>query len=626
MSGIPRYRCFKEFFQALKSRSSSIALLAPDRNPLSCRELCRQIEYAVSFLNRHGSGRGNRIGAVLPDGPEMATLFLCCIAGGAFVPLKPDEGERAYDLRISALRLDALIVQADSDSPASAIARRKGIPIIALTPLLEAGAGLFSLEWLSGDSRGACRPGFAHPDDTALVLETSGSTSHPKVVPLSQDTIFVSAHYTGTSLSLTGEDRCLNVMPMCHIAGLVSPLLASLSAGGSVICPAGFSPERFFACLKRYEPTWYSAVPTIHQSIIERAAELSIDLTHTSLRFVRSTSFPLPESVFEKLEDTFGLPVIQTFGLTEALPVTSTPLSPYKRNPLSVGFPVSEVDIVDESGASMGDGIGEIVVKGPQVFKGYENSPEATGSAFIDGWFRTGDLGYLDKEGLLYITGRLKETINRGGQKVSPLEVEAVLMSHPSVREAVAFGIAHPRLGEAVASVVVPKASREITEGELRLYCAERLAPFKVPQHFVLADSIPTGPAGKFNRTDLAEKFVNLLKPDSVPPTTELEIALAKLWQDVLGIEAIGIHDNFFAIGGDSLLGMRLLSLISKHMGVSLPVEAIFRNTLEELAGVIAKNQNRRNNPNELTALLAEIEKLSEEEAGRMLSGKDEDR
>ena len=625
MSGIPRYHCFEELFQSLKNRSSSIALFAPDRNPLSCGRLCRQIEYTVSFLNGHGLGRDDRIGTILPDGPEMATLFLSCIAGGAFVPLRPNDGEQAYDLGISGLRIDALVVQKGSDSPACSIAQKKGIPLIALTPLLEAEAGLFSLEWISGDSRGACRSGFACPDDIALVLETSGSTSRPKVVPLSQDTIFVSAHYTGTSLRLTDKDRCLNIMPMYHIAGLVSPFLASLSSGGSVICTNGFSPETFFDCLKIFEPTWYSAVPTIHQSVLESAEECSFNLKQTSLRFVRSTSFPLFESVFEKLERTFNLPVIQTFGLTEALPVASTPLHPYKRKPLSVGIPVSEVAIVDESGASLGNGTGEILIRGPQVFKGYENNPEATLAAFVDGWFRTGDLGYLDEEGFLYITGRLKEPINRGGQKVSPQEVEAVLMSHPSVREAAVFGIAHPRLGEAVASVVVPKASRKISEAELRQYSAERLAPFKVPQHIIFADSIPKGSAGKFNRTDLAQKFVSMLKPDPVPPTTELEIALAKLWQNVLGIDMIGKRDNFFAVGGDSLLGMQVLSLISKHMGVSLPVKTIFQNTLEELAEVIAQDQNRRNNHNELSALLAEIENLTEEEAGRMLSGKHED-
>jgi len=626
INSISRYHCFMELFHSMKNMSSSPAILAPDREPLLYRTLCRQIEYTTSFLNDHRLGRNDRIGIVVPSGPEMAVLFLSIIAGGTFVPLRPDYIDQEYDFCIAHFKINALIVQNSSYSPIASISKKRGIPLIELTPLHNAEAGLFSLKWIFGDKFRRCEPGFACPDDIALVLETSGSTSRPKIVPLSQDNIFASAHYIKTSLQLTVEDRCLNIMPMYHITGLVSPVLSTLYAGGSVICTSGVSIDKFFDWIKTLKPTWYSAVPTVHQAIIEKAEELSLDLTQTSLRFVRSTSSSLLGSIFEKLAIVFNCPVNQTYGLTEALPIASTPLHQYTRKPMAVGIPVSEVAIVDENNTIVQPGkIGEIIVRGPQVFKGYEDNPEATKMAFFNEWFRAGDLGYLDEERYLYITGRIKEIINRGGQKVSPWEVEAVLISHPAVREAAVFGISHLRLGEAVVAAVVLNSSQTITERELRQYSAEKLAPFKVPQQIIIVEYIPKSHMGKFQRNELSQKFSHLLKPVFVSPSTETEIALAKIWQDVLGIDMIGRLDNFFAVGGDSLHGMQVLSLVKEHMDIALPAETIFQHTtLKELANVIQQNQPTGVKNDELSALLTEIEALTEDEAEEILFTEDE--
>ena len=618
---IPRYHCFMELFRSMKNMSSSPAILAPDRKPLLYQTLCRQIEYTTSFLNDHGLGRNDRIGVVVPSGPEMAVLFLSIIAGGTFVPLKPDYIDQEYDFCITHFRINALIVQNDSNSSLASISKKRGIPLIELTPLHDAEAGLFSLELIFGDKFRKCEPGFACPDDIALVLETSGTTSRPKIVALSQDNIFASAHYIKTSLQLRVEDRCLNIMPMYHITGFISPVLSTLSAGGSVICTSGFSTDKFFDWLKTLRPTWYSAVPAIHQAIIEKAEELSFDSIRTSLRFVRSTSSSLPKSLFEKLSAVFNCPVIQTYGLTEALPIASTPFPQYVGKAMTVGVPVSEVAIIDENGTMVGQGeIGEILVRGPQVFKGYEDNPAATEMVFFNEWFKTGDLGYLDNERYLYITGRLKEIINRGGQKVSPSEVEAVLISHPAVREATVFGVSHLRLGEAVVAAVVLNNSQTITERELRQYSTEKLAPFKVPQQIIIVEEIPKGHMGKFQKNKFSQNFSHLLKPAFKSPSTGTEIALAKIWQDVLGVDMVGRLDNFFAVGGDSLHGMQVLSLVKKRMRVALPAETIFQHTtLKEMADLIWQNQLSEGKNDRLSALLTEIELLTEEEAKNIL-------
>ncbi len=591
--GMSRYRCYEEFFHSMKKMPSSPAVLAPGRKTISFEELCGQIEYAVAFLNGHGLGRDDRIGVVLPNGPDMAVLFLSVMAAGIFVPLSPFFREPEYDSYMADLKINALIVSAGSDSAACSVAAQRGIPVIELTPRAE--AGLFRMGWKWCGHVGNGRAGFPGHDDIALVLGTSGTTSRPKVVPLSQGAIFSSAWYTATSLCLTEEDRCLNIMPMYHIAGLVTPVLASLSAGGSVICSPRFSAEEFFDWIAAYSPTWYSAVPAMHQAIVAQAGSRSVEAAETSLRFVRSTTSPLYESLFRRLEDVFKVRVIQSYGLTEALPISSTPLDPYKRKPASVGTPVSEIAIVDEGDGSSrkreGE-IGEIVVRGPQVFRGYENDPRSSGLAFRDGWFRTGDLGYYDEDGFLYLTGRVKEMINRGGQKVSPQEVEAVLMDHEAVSDAAVFGIPHLRLNEAVAAVVVVYGAAEIGERELLDHVSARLAPFKVPQHIIVVDQIPKGATGKLQRTDLAQRFGHLIKADFVSPSTKVEEVLTRVWEDLLETGTVGAKDNFFELGGDSLMVHQVLTAIEEEFGVTIPPSAMMgAPTISQLAEVISAHR-----------------------------------
>jgi acyl-CoA synthetase (AMP-forming)/AMP-acid ligase II len=348
------------------------------------------------------------------------------------------------------------------------------------------------------------------PDDIALVLHTSGTTSRPKLVPLTHANVCASARHIKESLALTPADRCLNIMPLFHIHGLMAAVLASLDAGASLFCSPGFNALKFFGWLGEADPTWYTGVPTMHQAILDRAQRNRDAIAKSRLRFVRSSSASLPPQVMKALEETFGAPVIEAYGMTEAShQMASNPLPPRERKPGFVGVAAGpDVAVMDESGELLPPGAtGEVVIRGPNVTSGYAKNPEANRTAFASGWFRTGDQGVIDADGYLRLTGRLKEIINRGGEKISPREVDEVLMDHPAVQQVVTFAMPHEKLGEEVAAAIVFREGQAASERELRDFCATRLADFKVPRRLVFLDEIPKGATGKLQRIGLAEKL-----------------------------------------------------------------------------------------------------------------------
>ena len=346
------------------------------------------------------------------------------------------------------------------------------------------------------------------PDDVALVLHTSGTTSRPKIVPLRQRNLGCSAAGIAGSLRLTSADRSLNVMPLFHIHGLLAGLLAPLSAGGSVACTGGFDAFRFFSQLRDLNPTYYTAVPTMHQMVLARSSRHTSEARSAGLRFVRSSSASLPAPVLDDLRGLFDVPVIEAYGMTEAThQMCANPLPPGEAKIRSVGLPTGiDLTILDEAGDPQPPGTrGEVAVKGPTVIDGYENNLAADEAAFTGGWFRTGDEGYVDGDGYLFLTGRLKEQINRGGEKISPLEVDEVLLRHEAVAQAVTFAMPHDKLGEEVAAAVVRAAGVDVSETELRDHVGRSLAAFKVPRRIVFCDELPKGPTGKLQRIGLAQ-------------------------------------------------------------------------------------------------------------------------
>jgi len=482
---------------------------APGRKSLTYGGLAAQIETTVRDLNGFGVGRNDRVALVLPNGPEMAAAFLAASAGASAAPLNPAYKKDEFAFYLKDLGAKVVIVEAGSTSPALEAAADLGVPVLSISwdETDPAGAFRFDPSDLSGVPG---QTGWSEGADEALVLHTSGTTSRPKVVPLSTRNVLASARNIGASLALTSDDVGLSIMPLFHIHGLIASLLASVAAGAHVVCTPGFNALKFFGWVEETNPTWYTAVPTMHQAILSRAARNTGIVENARLRFARSSSSSLPPPVMAELEAVLGCPVIEAYGMTEAAhQMACNPLPPVARKPGTVGCAAGpEIAIMDPKGTVLAEGeSGEIVIRGPNVFSGYENNPDANATAFSDGWFRTGDLGVLDSDGYLTISGRLKEIINRGGEKIAPREVDDVLQAHPAIDQIVTFALPHDKLGEAVAAVVVYKEGQTADPAELKAYAAERLAAFKVPATIIVRDEIPKGATGKLQRIGLAEKL-----------------------------------------------------------------------------------------------------------------------
>jgi acyl-CoA synthetase (AMP-forming)/AMP-acid ligase II len=486
-------------------RDDAVAIAAHEAKPLTYAGLRSVIHRTQRSLNELGIGRGDRVAIVLPNGPEMATAFLGVASATASAPLNPAYRQDEFEFYLEDLNAKALIIEAGSESPAIDAAERLGVALITLAP--EGPAGAFRL--LGSEVGAAAEPGPAEPGDVALILHTSGTTSRPKIVPLTHANIWTSARNIAASLELSENDRALNVMPLFHIHGLIAGLSAPLSRGGAVFCTAGFNALKFFSEMEEAKPTWYTAVPTMHQTILTRAGRHKETITRHPLRFVRSSSSSLPPTVIGELEAAFKCPVIEAYGMTEAThQMASNPLNG-TRKPGSVGVPAGpEIAIMNEAGQLLSRGeTGEVVIRGENVTAAYENNPKANGEAFVNGWFRTGDQGVIDADGYLTLTGRLKEIINRGGEKISPREVDEALMDHPAVLQAVAFAVPHPMLGEDVGAAVVLREGLTATEQELGAFLSERLAAFKTPRKILFLAEIPKGATGKLQRIGLAQKL-----------------------------------------------------------------------------------------------------------------------
>jgi acyl-CoA synthetase (AMP-forming)/AMP-acid ligase II len=490
--------------------ADSPAISAPSRAALSFGALWALIGTTLRTLNSMGIGRNDRVAIVLPNGPEMATCFMACASGVASAPLNPAYRADEFEFYLSDLNARALIVEKGSASPAVDVALKLGVRIIELIAAHDQGAGAFTLQAREPGAAPSAAGGFAQLDDVSMVLHTSGTTSRPKIVPLSQRNLAASAGNIRDTLKFSAQDCGLNIMPLFHIHGLIAGVLAPLAAGSQVFCTPGFNALKFFAWMDEARPTWYTAVPTMHQAIVSRAGKNLEIIARHPLRFLRSSSSSMPPQVIKELEEIFKAPLVEAYGMTEAThQMCSNPLPPSVRKPGTVGVAAGpEVAIMSAQGQLLARGdTGEIVIRGANVTAGYESNPLANAEAFSEGWFRTGDQGVMDADGYVSITGRLKEIINRGGEKVSPREVDEILMDHPAVAQVVCFGMPHPKLGEEVAAAVVLREGHQVGERELQSFVSARAADYKVPKKILFMDEIPKGATGKLQRIGLAVKL-----------------------------------------------------------------------------------------------------------------------
>jgi len=487
--------------------ADSTAIVLPEAGiRVSYQQLRDQVSEMADALASLGISRGDRVATYLPNGLPAIVSFLAASVAGTAAPLNPGyrEDEVAFYLEDTSAKV--LLCPADATAALKA-AETRGVPVYALE--MDSTGYVRIAGAPSGKTASA-----PTAEDVALILHTSGSTGRPKRVPILHGNMAASTHNIKEHYSLSPQDVSLCVMPLFHVHGLVASTLSTLLSGGTVVVPNKFSPLSFWRTVRDTGATWYSAVPTIHNLLLARAGD-NRPAGAEGLRFIRSCSASLPPEMMERMERVFGVPVLEAYGMTEAShQMASNPQPPSARKAGSVGPGTGvKIGIMDEAGNLLPQGErGEVVIQGPNVVPGYENNPEANEKSFVKGWFRTGDQGFLDEDGYLTLTGRLKEMINRGGEKIGPREIDEVLLSHPDVAEAVAFGVPHPGWGEEVAAAIVLKEGTDAAAGEASVmaFCKERLADFKCPKKIYVTSAIPRTATGKIQRGAVAKALAGV--------------------------------------------------------------------------------------------------------------------
>ncbi len=597
MSGAPNSYLFESVHDLLvrqaQRHGDAVAIETVATTALSYAGLLARVTSIMQALHSRGIRRGARVAIVLPNGMDLAVSMLSVSSMATAVPLNPTYRRDEYRAYFDEIRVSHLLTLEQFSSEARAVAEERKIPIIELTvngsisPAADAGAG---------GARQSPEIELAGAQDIALILLTSGSTGRSKKVPLTHRNICVSVADICRTLELTPADRCLCMWEQFHVGGLVDLLLVPLAGGGSVICAGSFSAPLFYEMLGRKRPTWFQGVPTTLHELAAYARNNKGDPKAAPLRFIRSVASSLSPQLMQEIEDLFGVPVVQTFGMTEAGPlITTNSLPPGKRLPGSVGISCGpRIRIVSPEGIDQPAGsIGEIAIQGDNVISGYEDAPEANARSFRNGWFYTGDTGYLDAEGFLFLTGRLKEMINRGGEKITPQEIDDVLLKHPEIAQAASFSIKHRTLGEDVAAAVVLRSPNAVSESDIRGFVMRHLADFKVPKMVLFLDQMPRDPIGKISRMSLAvlaeaQRGTSFAGADETigdstaqtPPAraasaNKMTGLLLPIWQTVLEKPDLGLDDDFFLSGGESLAAVTLFTQMEQAIGPMPPLSSL---------------------------------------------------
>ena len=537
---------------------------------LSYRELQHLIDEVHTALRQAGFGRGARIAIAMRNGPQAALAIVAVACSAVSIPLNPRQTPNEIETSLAALRPDAVLVAKGADSAARRAAERDGITIIEAAHTKDDALGFSIGEPATSFARAPNKSREPNAETPAFILQTSGTSAEPKLIPTSHRNMLAAAARVRTWFDLTPQDRCLCVSPVFYAHGLHVTVFAALLSGGTIAFPkdaSKFDHSEWFGALK---PTWYSAGPTLHRWVFDHIkSEADAKVGH-SLRFVLSGGAPLPRDVQQGLEQTLGVPVVEHYGSSEGMQICSNLLPLGRSKPGTVGVPLPDtIRIVADEGLRLPAGEwGEILVGGPTVVSGYLDAPALNSVAFADGWFKTGDVGSLDEDGYLTLHGRKDDLINRGGEKIAPVEIDDALMRHPAVDEAAAFPVRHSRLGEDIAAAVVIRSGVSATPDELRGYLQDKLASFKIPRQIKIRDELPKGQTGKVMRrrlTELLEEEDAAETPAPGPRLVEdtlanssLVIQLTEIWERLLKMSPITLDDDFFQNGGNSLLAMEM--------------------------------------------------------------------
>lgn len=573
--------------ESANEHAERAAIVSPGRRPLTYRGLGERVDAVARALAEAGLGRGRRVAVALPHGPEFAVALLAACCATTCAPLNDQLTEAALAQLLAAMRIDALMAVEGADTNATRAARRLTLPILGVRVMPDSPAGSFDL--LARAAGGSVDVKPPQLDDIALVTHTSGTTGLPKIMPFEHWRMAESARSRVELASILSTDRCLAVVPFHSTVAIRRGLLPALLVGASVICPPVLDAATLAALVQSMRPTQLLAPPVVLIAMMDELERRQPRPAHC-LRFVTSAFAELAPAVRQRIEHAFGVPVVESYGMAECGSIAETPLPPAVAPPGSVGRPCTlEVAVADDSGRFLGhDRPGEIVVRGAEVIAGYENSAEASRSAFREGWFRTGDVGRVDRDGFVFLDGRIKDMINRGGSKVLPGEVEQALGQHAAVSEAAAFAVPHPTLGEDVFAAVV-SADPRLTEGELRRFVRPRLAADRRPTRILVLDELPRATLGKVNRVELARIAQRMAAADLEPPRPGTEAAIASVFAEVLEVPAVSRASDFFHLGGDSLRAVRLVMAIEAACGARLDLESVFDHpTVAELAECVA--------------------------------------
>lgn len=580
-------------------RPDAAAIQMAGGAPTTYAQLLALCEAVESGLRRRDIGRTDLVAVVIGNAATMASAFVAVSASAVCVVVEPGWHVAEMTRYARRLALRAVVVDANLDIDVSRWAHRLGIPCLLLA---RNSSGILSVADAERDIRPAGSTDPPGPGDAALLLATSGTTAEPKIVTLTHENILAGAGATVSAYGLTAADSRLNIMSLTHVQGLVGTTTGTLLSGGRLVCtPGPWEPRRFPGWLDAESPTWFSATPPMHRQIIDAAADMGVRLRGTTLRFVRSGSGPLSAEVRAMLEDAYDVPIVESYGMTEAPQTSSTLVDPAGRRRGTVGQGTGcELAVLREDGVVARTGTGELLVRGRNVTPGYYGDAEATRRAFHDGWFRTGDLGGIDADGFVSVAGRLKEIINRGGDKISPEEVDWILGMHPAVAEAVAFGVPDPELGEALAVAVVTVPDRTVTAAELRGFVAQRSTQLKVPTHVRFVGEIPRTRNGKPRRQLLAAEFSALpgrgeqhhTPPGSGPHDSSPLSLVLDAFRDALPDRAVGPDDTFLDLGGNSIVATRLIASLRSRFRIEVSIQVLLSaaGTPREVTDLVSRD------------------------------------
>jgi acyl-CoA synthetase (AMP-forming)/AMP-acid ligase II len=483
--------------------ADATAIILPETNTrVTYGNLREQISTMADTLAALGIQPGDRVATYMPNGIGAIVTFVASSMAGTAAPLNPGYRQDEVNFYLEDTSAKLMLAPAEGADAARAAAKDRNVPVYTIET--DANGFVRIIVPGGGESSKGKKAAPPDPEGVALVLHTSGSTGRPKRVPIKHRNLAASVRNISATYGLTPKDVSLCVMPLFHVHGLMASTISTLATGGTVVVPSKFNALTFWKHVRDNNVSWYSAVPTIHSLLLSRAGDTKPEGSE-GLRFIRSCSAALPPEMMAKMETVFGAPVLEAYGMTEAShQMASNPRPPLAHKGGSVGKATGiQIGIMTDGKLLPQGDRGEVVIKGPNVVDGYENNPEANATSYVDGWFRTGDQGFLDEEGYLFLTGRLKEMINRGGEKIGPREIDEVLLLHPAVNEAVAFGVPHDRWGEEVAAAVTLKS--EATEKEILAFCKERLADFKTPKKLYIVEAIPRTATGKIQRGAVAK-------------------------------------------------------------------------------------------------------------------------